>query len=80
MIPAKLETMRGAGKRKASAPVQGTKHGAWNLAMMAAELVWENRRARQGKKNETAQGWMKRTKKLTRSGRVAYWRPGTKAL
>ena len=80
MTSAKLATMRGAKKKKASAPAQRAKRGYWDLGEMAVELAWETRKAQQGKKDETAHGWMKRMKRVTRSGRVAYWRPGTNAL
>ena len=47
--------------------MSGGKCEWWDLAMTAAELAWENRRARQGKRDETAHHWMRR---LTRTGRL----------
>ena len=51
----------------------------WDLAVTATKLTKENRRARQGRKDETLRAWMKNIKRVTDTG-VKEWRPGAKAL
>ena len=59
--------------------VKRGKRRRWDLVLTAAELAKENRRARQGRKDETIRGWMKNIKRVTDTG-VGKCRPGTKAL
>ena len=51
----------------------------WDPTVTAAELVRENRKAKQGRKDETERGWTKDVKRVTTTG-VKQWRPGTRDL
>ena len=45
-----------------------------------AELAWENRRARQGRKDETGHGWMKEKKRVTSIVKVKCWKARDQGL
>ena len=69
-------TERKLPKRKMFAPMRRDRQGRWDPATMAAELAWENKGVRQGRKDERGQGW--KEKRVTDT-ELKHWRPGTKA-
>ena len=72
-LSVKAKKEKGLMKRKVSVAVRREKWGRWDLAIMAAELAWENRKARQGRKDETGYGWMKEKKRVTSMAEVKCW-------
>ena len=59
--------------------VKRGKRRMWDPVVTAAELAWENRKARQGRKDETGRDWMKIIKRVT-DMQAKEWRLRTKAL